>query len=90
MAQAYIVAASRTAGGKKGGRLSGWHPVDLAGEVLKDLIARTQADPNLIDDVIMGCVIQVGEQAMNIGRNAVLAAGLPERIPGTTLDRQCG
>ena len=90
MAQAYIVAASRTAGGKKGGRLSGWHPVDLAAEVLKDLIARTQADPNLIDDVIMGCVIQVGEQAMNIGRNAVLAAGLPERIPGTTLDRQCG
>ena len=90
MAQAYIVAASRTAGGKKGGRLSGWHPVDLAAEVLKDLVARTKADPDLIDDVIMGCVIQVGEQAMNIGRNAVLAAGLPERIPGTTLDRQCG
>jgi acetyl-CoA C-acetyltransferase len=90
MAQAYIVAATRTAGGKKGGRLSGWHPVDLAAEVLKDLVARTKADPNLIDDVIMGCVIQVGEQAMNIGRNAVLAAGLPERIPGTTLDRQCG
>ncbi|MEK9721460.1 MAG: acetyl-CoA C-acyltransferase, partial [Quisquiliibacterium sp.] len=90
MAQAYIVAATRTAGGKKGGRLSGWHPVDLAAEVLKDLVAKTNADPDLIDDVIMGCVIQVGEQAMNIGRNAVLAAGLPERIPGTTLDRQCG
>ncbi|MEZ5730556.1 MAG: acetyl-CoA C-acetyltransferase, partial [Burkholderiaceae bacterium] len=87
---AYIVAAARTAGGKKGGRVSGWHPADLGAQVLDALVARTGADPALIDDVIMGCVLQVGEQAMNVGRNAVLASSLPESVPATTIDRQCG
>ncbi|MCP5266610.1 MAG: acetyl-CoA C-acetyltransferase [Burkholderiaceae bacterium] len=90
MAEAYIVAAARTAGGKKGGRVSGWHPADLGAQVLDALVARTGADPALIDDVIMGCVLQVGEQAMNVGRNAVLASSLPESVPATTIDRQCG
>lgn len=90
MEQAYIVAAVRTAGGKKGGRLSGWHPADLSARVLDELIARVDADPALVEDVIMGCVGQVGEQAVNIGRNAVLASKLPESVPGTSLDRQCG
>ena len=90
MAEAYIVAAARTAGGRKGGRLSGWHPADLAAQVLDSLVARTGADPALIDDVIMGCVGQGGEQAVNIGRNAVLASRLPESVPGTSVDRQCG
>src|SRR5215217_989906 len=90
MGEAYIVAAGRTAGGRKGGRLSGVHPVDLAGEVLKSLVASTKADPALVEDVIMGCVGQGGEQAVNVARNAVLAAGLPESVPATTVDRQCG
>ena len=90
MHDAVIVDAVRTAGGRRNGRLSGWHPADLAGEVLKQLVERNQLDPALIDDVIMGCVMQVGEQSLNIARNAVLAAGLPETIPGTTVDRQCG
>ena len=90
MAEAYIVAAARTAGGRKGGRLSGWHPADLAGEVLNALVARTGVDPALVDDVIMGCVGQAGEQATNIARNAVLASKLPESVPGTSVDRQCG
>jgi len=90
MGQAYIVAAVRTAAGRKGGALSGWHPADLGGEVLNALVDRTGADPATIDDVIMGCVIQIGQQAMNIGRNAVLASKLPESVPGTTIDRQCG
>jgi acetyl-CoA C-acetyltransferase len=90
MAQAYIVAAARTAGGRKGGRLSGWHPADLAGSVLDALIARTGADPALVEDVIMGCVGQAGEQATNIARNAVLASSLPESVPATSVDRQCG
>ena len=90
MSEAYIVAVTRTAGGRKGGRLAGWHPVDMAGAVLRSLIARANADPALIEDVIMGCVGPAGEQGANIGRNAVLAAGLPESIPGTTVDRQCG
>ncbi|KAJ1561149.1 hypothetical protein HK405_004782 [Cladochytrium tenue] len=87
---AYIVEAVRTAGGRRNGRLSKWEPADLAGEVLKELVRRTQVDPALIDDVICGCVSQVGAQAGNIGRMAVLAAGLPESVPGTTVDRQCG
>ena len=74
MAEAYIVAAARTAGGKRKGRVSGWHPADLAGVVLDSLVERTGADPALIDDVIMGCVGQAGEQAMNIARGAVLAS----------------
>lgn len=90
MGEAYIVAAGRTAGGRKGSRLAGWHPADLAGEVLKSLVAQTKADPALIEDVIMGCVGQGGEQAVNIARNAVLASGLPESVPATTVDRQCG
>jgi len=90
MAEAYIVAAARTAGGRKGGRLKDWHPADLAAQVLDALVARTRADPKLIDDVIMGCVGQAGEQAVNVGRNAVLASSLPESVPATTVDRQCG
>ncbi|MFI4974866.1 MAG: acetyl-CoA C-acetyltransferase, partial [Caulobacterales bacterium] len=87
---AYIVAATRTAGGRKGGRLAGWHPADLAGQVLDNLIDRTGADPALVEDVIMGCVMQVGEQATNVARGAVLASKLPESVPGTSVDRQCG
>jgi acetyl-CoA C-acetyltransferase len=90
MAEAYIVAAARTAGGRRGGRLSGWHPADLAGQVLNALLDRSRADPALIEDVIMGCVGQVGEQSVNIARNAVLASRLPESVPGTSVDRQCG
>jgi len=90
MNAAYIVAAARTAGGKKAGRLSGWHPADLAGEVLNALLDRVQADPAIIDDVILGCVSQVGEQGSNIARNAVLSSRLPESVPGTSVDRQCG
>ena len=90
MGEAYIVAAARTAGGRKGGRVSGWHPADLAGEVLNALVDRSGADPALIEDVIMGCVGQVGEQAINIARNAVLASKLPESVPATSVDRQCG
>ena len=90
MNQAYIVAAVRTAGGKRGGRMSGWHPVDLAAAVIDALLDRTGADPALVDDVIMGCVSQVGEQSSNVARNAVLASRLPESVPGTSLDRQCG
>ena len=88
--EAFIVAATRTAGGRRGGRLSGWHPVDLAAEIINELVERTNADPALIDDVIMGCVQQIGEQAVNIGRNAVLASKLPNSVPGTSVDRQCG
>ena len=90
MATAVIVDAVRTAGGKRNGRLSGWHPVDLAAETLKALAERNNLDPALVDDVIMGCVMQVGAQSLNIGRNAVLAAGFPESVPSTTIDRQCG
>ncbi|MFM2119317.1 MAG: hypothetical protein RL722_785 [Pseudomonadota bacterium] len=88
--EAYLVAALRTAGGKRGGRLSGWHPVDLAAQVIAALVQRTGCDPAAVDDVILGCVSQVGEQASNVARNVALAAGLPESVPGTTVDRQCG
>jgi acetyl-CoA C-acetyltransferase len=90
MGEAFIVAATRTAGGRKGGRLSGVHPADLAGKVLDNLLDRTGADPALIDDVIMGCVMQVGQQSTNVARNAVLSSRLPESVPGTSVDRQCG
>jgi len=90
MSEAFIVAACRTAGGRRNGRLARWHPVDLAAQVLNELVHRSHADPALVDDVIMGCVSQVGEQSTNVARNAVLAAGLPEAIPGTSIDRQCG
>ncbi|HVV37710.1 MAG TPA: thiolase family protein [Acidimicrobiales bacterium] len=90
MPNAVIVDAVRTAGGKRNGRLSGWHPTDLAAEVLKALAERNNLDPGLVDDVIMGCVMQVGSQGLNIGRNAVLGAGWPESVPATSVDRQCG
>ncbi len=90
MAEAYIVAAARTAGGRKGGRLKGWHPVDLGATVINALLDRSKADPNLVEDVICGCVSQVGEQAINVARNAVMASRLPEHVPGTSVDRQCG
>ncbi|MCC5951826.1 MAG: acetyl-CoA C-acyltransferase [Acidimicrobiia bacterium] len=90
MATAVIVDAVRTPGGKRFGRLSGWHPADLAAECLKALAERNDLDPALVEDVIMGCVMQVGNQSLNIGRNAVLAAGWPESVPATTVDRQCG
>lgn len=90
MAEAYIVAATRTAGGRRAGRLSGWHPVDLAGRMLDELLDRSGADPATVEDVILGCVGQAGEQACNVARNAVLASRLPESVPGTSIDRQCG
>ncbi|RJF88897.1 acetyl-CoA C-acyltransferase [Oleomonas cavernae] len=90
MGEAYIVAAARTAGGRKGGRVSGWHPADLGGEILNALLDRTGADPAIVDDVIMGCVTQAGQQGFNVARNAVLASRLPESVPATSVDRQCG
>ena len=90
MAEAYIVAATRTAGGRKGGRLREWHPADLGGVVLNELVDRTGVDPAAVEDVVMGCVMQVGEQATNVARNAILASRLPESVPGTSVDRQCG
>jgi acetyl-CoA C-acetyltransferase len=90
MAEAYIVAAARTAGGRKGGRLKDWHPVDLAASVIDSLLDRAKADPDMVEDVIMGCVSQVGEQAINVARNAVMASRLPLHVPGTSVDRQCG
>ncbi|MGJ7511049.1 acetyl-CoA C-acetyltransferase [Variovorax sp. GT1P44] len=90
MAEAYIVATARTAGGRRGGRLAGWHPVDLAAQAIDALVARSGIDPAAVEDVILGCVSQVGEQATNVARNAVLASKLPESVPGTSVDRQCG
>ena len=90
MTNAVIVDAIRTPLGKRNGRLKDWHPVDLAAETLKALQSRNGLDPAVVDDVVMGCVMQVGEQAGNVARNAVLAAGWPETVPGTTIDRQCG
>ncbi|MEO8322818.1 MAG: thiolase family protein, partial [Actinomycetota bacterium] len=88
--EAVIVDAVRTPLGKRGGKLKDWHPVDLLAETLKESVARTGIEPGLVDDVICGCVSQVGEQSLNVGRNAWLAAGLPEEVPATTIDRQCG
>jgi acetyl-CoA acetyltransferase family protein len=90
MTTAVIVEAVRTPLGKRNGKLKDWHPVDLAAEVLNALVDRSGIDPGVVDDVVMGCVMQVGEQGVNIARNAVLAAGWPETVPGTTVDRQCG
>jgi acetyl-CoA acetyltransferase family protein len=87
---AVIVDAVRTPVGRRKGALSGWHPVDLAAHTLRALLERNDLDPACVDDVIMGCVDQVGEQAVNIGRFAALAAGFPESVPGVTVDRQCG
>ncbi len=90
MANAYIVAALRTAGGRRGGRLSNWHPVDLGAQVINALIETTGTDGSVIDDVIFGSVSQIGEQAMNVARNVVLSSKLPQSVPGTSIDRQCG
>ena len=90
MRDAVIVDAVRTPGGKRNGKLQDWHAVDLAAHVLKAIEERTGIDTAIVDEVIMGCVMQVGEQSLNIGRNAVLAAGWPESVPATTVDRQCG
>jgi acetyl-CoA acetyltransferase family protein len=90
MTNAVIVDAVRTPLGRRNGKLSAWHPVDLAAVTLQALVERSGIDPAVIDDVIMGCVSQVGDQAINIGRNALLAAGFPDSVPGTTVDRQCG
>jgi acetyl-CoA acyltransferase len=87
---AVIVDVVRTPGGKRNGKLSGWHPVDLAAETLSALVARNDLDPAVVDDVILGCVMQVGAQSINVARNALLAAGFPESVPGVTIDRQCG
>ncbi|MBZ5520702.1 MAG: thiolase family protein [Acidobacteriia bacterium] len=88
--EAVIVDAVRTPMGRREGMLKGWHPVDLLAHTLRGLVDRNRLKPELIDDVIAGCVMQVGEQTANVGRNAVLAAGFPESVPGTTVDRQCG
>ena len=90
MPSAVIVDVVRTPVGKKNGRLSGWHAVDLAAQPLRALVERNDLDPALVEDVVFGCTMTVGEQAMNIGRNAALAAGFPDTVPGTTVDRQCG
>ncbi|MDA9739502.1 MAG: acetyl-CoA C-acyltransferase [Pseudomonadota bacterium] len=88
--KAYIVEAVRTAGGKRDGKLSLWHPADLGATVLNELVQRLDMDPSLVDDVIFGCVDQVGAQSGNIARNAVLSSSFPESVPGTSVDRQCG
>jgi len=90
VSEAYIVGAVRTPVGRRNGGLASVHPVDLAAHVLTELIARTGADPAAVDDVIMGCVSQIGPQSIDIARNAWLSAGLPDSVPGVTIDRQCG
>ena len=90
MPEAYIVAATRTAGGKREGRLFGWHPVDLAASALDEVVARAGVPGEAVDDVVMGCVTQTGEQGLHIGRNAVLASNLPQSVPAVSIDRQCG
>jgi acetyl-CoA acyltransferase len=90
MRDAVIVDAVRTPVGRRKGAYAETHPVDLSAHVLNALVERTGVDPSVVDDVVWGCVSQVGEQTMNVGRNAVLAAGWPESVPGTTVDRQCG
>ncbi|MGJ4929235.1 acetyl-CoA C-acetyltransferase [Bradyrhizobium sp. HKCCYLS2038] len=91
MAEAYIVDAVRTAGGRRNGKLAGWHPANMGAEVLDALIERTNIDPGAIEDVILGCVTQAGEQAFALARNVVLASRtLPQSVPAVTIDRQCG
>src|SRR6202045_927673 len=90
MPNAVIVDAIRTPLGRRNGKLKDVHPVDLVADVLHEIVARNDVDPALVEDVIMGCVMQVGEQGINVGRNAALAAGFPESTVGTTIDRQCG
>lgn len=90
MTEAFIVDAVRTAGGRRNGRLSGKHPADLGGIVIDALLNRTGVDPQLIDDVIYGCVSQIGPQTFNIARTSILSSRLPESVPGVSIDRQCG
>src|SRR5690606_36270722 len=90
MHDAYIVQALRTAGGRRKGQLAGWHPAALAAEILDALVARSGIDPAAVDDVVFGCVSQVGEQSFHVGRNAVLASSLPDTVPAVTIDRQSG
>src|SRR5919198_1124739 len=90
MREALIVGAARSPIGKKNGKLSGFHPTDLLGTVLKGLLERTGVDPLQVDDVVGGCVTQAGEQGVNVTRNAWIAAGLPWEVPATSVDRQCG
>ena len=90
MNDAYIVDAVRTPTGRKGGGLAGVHPADMGAHVISSLLERNAVDPNLVEDVIFGCVDTLGPQAGDIARTAWLAAGLPETVPGTTIDRQCG
>jgi len=90
MAEAYIVDAVRTAGGRRGGKLAGWHPADMGAEVLNALVERTGIDPAAVEDVIVGCVSQAGEQSFALARNVVMASKLPRSVPGVTIDRQCG
>jgi acetyl-CoA C-acetyltransferase len=90
MAEAYIVEAVRTAGGRRKGALADWHPADMAGEILNAVVDRSGIDPSVIDDVILGCVTQAGEQSFAFARNAVLSSRLPQSVPAVTIDRQCG
>jgi hypothetical protein len=90
MSEAYIVEAVRTAGGRRGGKLAGWHPADLGAQVVNALVDRTGIDPAAIEDVVLGCVTQAGEQAFALARNVVLASKLPDSVPAVTIDRQCG
>ena len=90
MSEAVIIDVVRTPLGRRNGKLKDVHPVDLVADVLREIVARNDVDPALVEDVIMGCVMQVGDQAVNVGRNAALAAGFPESVVGTTIDRQCG
>ena len=90
MASAYIIEAKRTAGGRRGGALREWHPADLGAAVLDALVIGADIDPAAIEDVIVGCVSQIGEQSFHIGRNLVLASSLPDSVPAVTIDRQCG
>jgi acetyl-CoA C-acetyltransferase len=90
MAEAYIVQALRTAGGKRGGALRDWHPADMGAAVLDALVEKSDIDPSAIEDVIVGCVSQIGEQSFHIGRNMVMASRLPDSVPAVSIDRQCG
>lgn len=90
MAEAYIVSAARTAGGRRGGKLKDWHPADLAGKVLDAVVERAGIDGAAVEDVVMGCVMQAGEQSAHIGRSAVMASSLPDSVPAVSIDRQCG
>ncbi|MBB3957196.1 acetyl-CoA C-acetyltransferase [Novosphingobium sediminicola] len=90
MSEAYIVEAVRTAGGKRKGALAGWHPADMGAQVLNALVERSGIDPAAIEDVVLGCVTQAGEQGFAFARNAVLASKLPQTVPAVTVDRQCG